>query len=78
MPYKINDIYKAAEWVLQGVNASSMVAVNAPIGSIVSTTPESIPSHAHDHGFVKTEQLGSILTKFSKTIVDAINMASHN
>ncbi len=76
MPYQINDIYKAAEWVLQGVTASSMVAVNLP-GAISSTTPESIPSHTHDTGFVKTEQLGSILTEFSKTIVDAINMASH-
>jgi len=74
MPYKINDIFKAAEWVLQGVTASSMVTVNSP-GLTSSITPESNPPHSHDTGFVKTEQLGLILTEFSKSIVDAIHMA---
>ena len=77
MPYKINDIFKAAEWVLQGVTASSMVTVNSP-GSTSLITPESNLSHSHDTGFVKTEQLGSILTEFSKSIVDAIHMASQH
>jgi len=67
LPYSLQEIYDAAGWVLQGVSPSSMILPT------VAPTSHSQPSNKQ--GFVKTEQLGSILTEFTKTIVDAIKQA---
>ncbi len=78
MPYKIDDIYKAAEWVLQGVTTPVVLSPVLPSGSNPSITAGPPTSHTQEVGFIKTEQLGSILTEFSKTIVEAIQRASQN
>ena len=64
LPYTIDSIYDAAKWVLQGVPAT--------IGLLSSATPRTVAPPA-DSGFIKTEQLGSFLTDFTKTIVDALS-----
>ena len=71
LPYSLEAIYDAAGWVLQGATPSSMVL-------------PTVAPHSHSHsqpsnnqGFVKTEQLGLILTEFTKSIVDAIKSASN-
>jgi len=64
LPYSLQEIYDTAGWVLQGVTPSSMV--------MPTVAPQSHAQPANEQGFVKTEQLGSILTEFTKTIVDAI------
>jgi hypothetical protein len=75
MPYKLDDIYKATEWVLQGVTASSPMLLT---GLTASIAPGQTMSHTHAEGFVKTEQLRTILSEFSKTIVNATQKASQN
>ena len=64
LPYSLQEIYDAAGWVLQGVTPSSMV--------MPTVAPQSHSQPLNKQGFVKAEQLGSILTEFTKTIVDAI------
>ena len=69
LPYSLQEIYDAAGWVLQGVTPSSMV--------MPTVAPQSHAQPSSEQGFVKTEQLGSILTEFTKSIVDAIKQASN-
>jgi len=74
LPYSLQEIYDAAGWVLQGVTPSSMV--------MPTIAPQSHSQPSNEQGFVKTEQLGSILTgsiltEFTKTIVDAIKQVSN-
>lgn len=68
LPYSLQEIYDAAGWVLQGATPSSMVLPNV--------APHSHAHPSHEQGFVKAEQLGTILTEFTKTIVDAIKQAN--
>jgi hypothetical protein len=69
LPHSIDDLYNAAKWVLQGVPgtvaAPSYANTSSTIANVV-TQPES--------GFIKTEQLGSFLNDFTKTIVDALQV----
>jgi len=67
LPHAIDDIYNAAKWVLQGVPGTVAAPSYANATSTVSSAgPES--------GFIKTEQLGSFLNDFKKTIVDALQV----
>jgi len=62
LPYTIEEIYDAAKWVLQGIPGTLSSHETSP------SAPES--------GFVKTEQLGTFLNEFAKTLVDAMNTNS--
>ena len=59
LPYTIKEIYDAAKWVLQGIP-----------GTISSNETT---ANAPESGYVKTEQLGTFLTEFAKTLANAIN-----
>src|ERR1700689_4909828 len=65
LPYEIGTIYGAAKWVLQGIPKTLSTHAST---SVTTTAP--------DASFVKTEQLGSFLSDFAKTIVDAMNSAN--
>jgi hypothetical protein len=62
LPYEINEVYDAAKWILQGIPGTS-----ASSYAIVLATATADP------GFIKTEQLGSFLQDFTKTIVDTLH-----
>ena len=65
LQHNIDDIYNAAKWVLQGVPG----ATTAP--SYAGTTSPSATIKP-DSEYIKTEQLGTFLNDFKKTIVDAL------
>ncbi len=67
MLYEINKIYAAATWALQGT--SNVMAITPPSHD----APQSA-SQLMDTRFVKTEQLGSILTELTKSFVKAIKL----
>jgi hypothetical protein len=71
LPYAINKIYDAAKWVLQGVPGSFGAPLTAPLP--LSLPVPLAPTIAPDAGYIKTEQLGSFLTEFTKTIVETLN-----
>jgi hypothetical protein len=81
LPYKISEVYEAARFVLHGLPTGSSAI---PIPSIPSqkSSPSSAsytptPSQPIDSPpTIKAEQLGSILTEFTKTIVEAIKQAN--
>jgi len=77
LPYKISKVYDAARFVLHGLpTGSSVIPIPAfpsqqPSPSSVSYTPP--PSQPVDlPPTIKAEQLGLILTEFTKSIVKAI------
>ncbi len=70
MPYDINKIYAAATWALQGT--SNVMTITPPSHEAPQSTSQST-----DTGFVKTEQLGSILTELTKSFVEAIKLVSN-
>jgi hypothetical protein len=67
LPYPIDDIYNASKWVLQGVPGTT---VAPPYAKTTSTASKA----SSEPGFIKTEQLGSFLNDFTKTIVEALNV----
>jgi hypothetical protein len=69
LPYAINSIYDAAKWVLQGVPGTVGIASTAPsYAAPVNLAPIA------DNGYVKTEQLGSFLNDFKKSVIEALNV----
>lgn len=75
LPYTLEQVYDAARFVLAGVTPQSY---GSSATASVTGLPGAMPSpSAHisspDSGLVKVEQLGSILSEFSKSIIDAIN-----
>jgi len=68
LSYSLQEIYDAAGWVLQGVTPSLMV--------LTTIAPHSHAQPSNEQGFVKAEQLGWILTEFTKMIIDAIKQAN--
>jgi len=71
LPYEITEVYDAAKWVLQGTSGAMGLPLAAP--SPFSTSTATASKSTPDQGYVKTEQLGSFLTEFAKTIVDTLN-----
>ena len=69
LPHTIDDLYNAAKWVLQGAPATIGLTTATP--TYATTTP----TVTNESGFVKTEQLGSFLNDFKKSIVDAITIS---
>ena len=70
LPYTINEAYNAAKWVLQGTSAS----MGLPLaGSAQALSPTTIMTKFPNQGYIKTKQLGSFLSEFTKTIVDTLN-----
>ncbi len=65
-PYPIPDVYAAARFVLHGTHSAPSV--------FPSTAPSSVPFTLDT--IVKTEQLGTIFTEFTKSIIAVIN-SSH-
>jgi len=81
LPYKISEVYDAAHFVLHDLpTGSSAIPIPAfpsqqPSPSSVSYTPP--PLQPVDlPPTIKSEQLGSILTEFTKSIVEAIKQAN--
>ncbi len=60
-PYLIDDVQSAARFVLHGTNST-------PSSHLYPT-----PAPASLDGVIKAEQLGSIFTEFTKSIIEAIN-----
>ena len=71
LPYAIDEAYDAAKWVLQGTSG----AIGLPLAaSSPASTPNTIMAKpTPDQGYIKTKQLGSFLSEFTKTIVDTLN-----
>ena len=81
LPYKISKVYEAAHFFLHGLPTSSStipIPTLPPqqcLPSSVSYTPS--PSQPIDvPPTLKVEQLGSILTEFTKSIIEAIKQAN--
>ena len=65
-PFKVEDIYEAARYILQGVSPVGIYVPKAPMA-------QPLPSNTLSaDGVIETENLGAFLAEFSKTIVDAI------
>ena len=67
VPYKIKIVYEAARFILQGM---SHISQNYSQSSQTSST-NSQPSPSDP--YIKTESLGSILSEFTKSIVEALH-----
>ncbi len=63
-PYPIQDVQAAARFVLHGTHSTALIA---PVASPAAPAPSA------SDGVVKTEQLGSIFTEFTKSIIEALN-----
>jgi len=86
-PYTIDEVYEAARFVLDGIPVSSyhgtlpaLTAAPVPPTFLSPTTiqplptsPATSPTPPPDQKFIKTEELGAILSKFYKDIIEAIN-----
>ena len=72
VPYKISEVYDAARFVLHGLPTGTS-AIPVPAFSPQQPSP-SQPIDAPPT--IKAEQLGSILTEFTKSIVKAIKQAN--
>jgi len=86
-PYTIDEVYEAARFVLDGIPVSSyhstlpvLTAAPVPPTFLASTatqplptSPATSPTPPPDQKFVKTEELGAVLSKFYKDIIEAIN-----
>ena len=81
LPYKISEVYEAARFVLHGLPTGSS-AIPIPSFPSQQSSPSSVsymptPSQSIDSPpTIKAEQLGSILTEFTKSIVEAIKQAN--
>ena len=64
-PFKVEEVYKAAHYILQG---ASPVGIYVPKAQLLPSNTLSA------EGSIKTENLGSLLAEFSKTIIEAINL----
>ena len=69
--YTINEAYNAAKWVLQGTSSPMGLSLTASSPTLTPTTimAKSTPNQ----GYIKTEQLGSFLSEFTKMIVNMLN-----
>jgi hypothetical protein len=70
LPYSVDEIYNAAKWVLQGV--PGMVTITPTAMSYAN--PSTAANAGPEKGYIKTEQLGTFLNDFTKTIVDALSV----
>jgi Aspartyl protease len=68
IPYKIEDVYEAARFVLQGASVNAYVpATSTPIpASAPSTSPSS-------SDYIKTETFTSMMAEFTKTMTEALS-----
>ncbi|KAF9539933.1 hypothetical protein CPC08DRAFT_806142 [Agrocybe pediades] len=66
-PYEISEVQAAARFVLHGTTSSSATNLTPPASTSSSSTSPSLDV------VVKPEQLGSLFTEFTKSIIDAIN-----
>ena len=64
-PYPIEDVQAAARFVLHGMHSTALIA---PVPSSTATSLD---------GIVKAEQLGSIFTEFTKSIIEALNSSQN-
>ena len=71
LPYSMDEIFEAAKWVLQGVSGTSIVSSALVTPQATANRNQETPTKA-DQEYIKTEQLGSILNEFTKSIVEAI------
>ncbi|KIJ90482.1 hypothetical protein K443DRAFT_15206 [Laccaria amethystina LaAM-08-1] len=81
LPYKISKVYEAARFVLHGLpTGSGAIPIPAFPPQKSSPSPTSYmptPSQPVDSPpTIKAEQLGSILTEFTKSIVEALKQAN--
>jgi hypothetical protein len=81
LPYKISEVYEAARFVLHGLpTGSGAIPIPAFPPQKSSPSPTSYmptPSQPVDSPpTIKAEQLGSILTEFTKSIVEALKQAN--
>ena len=74
LPYNINEVYETAKWVLQGTSRMMELPLTVPPPS--SAPALTVMKIMPNQGYIKTEQLGAFLSKFTKTIVDTLN-ANH-
>ena len=63
-PYPIQDVQAAARFVLHGTHSTALIA---PVSAPTTAAPAALDS------IVKTEQLGTIFTEFTKSIIEALN-----
>ena len=64
-PFKVEEVYEAAHYILQGAS---------PVGMYVPKVPMALPPPSNTlsaDGAIKTENFGALLAEFSKTIINA-------
>jgi hypothetical protein len=81
LPYKISEVYEAAHFVLHGLpTGSDAIPIPAFPPQKLSPSPTSYmptPSQPVDSPpTIKAEQLGSILTEFTKSIIEALKQVN--
>jgi hypothetical protein len=72
VPHKVETVYDAARFVLQGYSSftQNLVAATAPQSPL---QPQQSPTPQSPTSPVKTEDLGSLIAGFTKSIMDAIH-----
>jgi hypothetical protein len=74
IPHTVQDVYEAARFILQGATTAPQNYFSpTPPGVNPSFVPDGVVSMAKRDPSVKQEDLGSFLSEFTKTIVEAIN-----
>ena len=66
LPYSVEEIFEAAQWVLQGV--PSTLSLNP-----MATTSPTSTSKNEDSGFIKAEHLSSLMSEFAKTMAGVMS-----
>ena len=78
IPHTVQDVYEAARFILQSADtASQNYFAPLPPGVNPPFVPDGAVSIAKREPSIKKEDLGSLFTEFTKTIVEAINQNSN-
>ena len=76
IPYEVQDVYEAARFILQGSTIANQVyqAAVAPAPSTALTQPNSVTS---SDSSIKKEEITSLLSEITKTLVGLVNQAQN-
>ena len=79
VPHKVEEVYDAAHFVLQGYSSfmQNLIAASSSQSPPQSQNYSSPGPAEGTNATIKTEDLGTILASFTKLIIEAINNNSH-
>ena len=78
VPHKVEEVYEAAQFLLQGYTSftQNLITSNSPQQSQQPQSPSTIPANSTNTP-VKTEDLSTLFTGFTKPIIEALQSTQH-